>query len=67
MLNRLNKNDDEVVEQLVDVMFRFSDFSKEERTANKLQARKAASMADWKIFVKNYIEAHNFAVDKVYG
>ena len=66
VLKRLNKSDDEVVSQLVDVMFRFANFSKEERTANKLQARKVASMADWKSFVKNYIAAHDLAVEKIY-
>jgi len=66
VLKRLNKNDDDVVKQLVDVMFRFANFSKEERIANKLQARKTASMADWKSFVKNYIAAHDLAVDKAY-
>ena len=66
ILKRLNKTDDDVVNQLVDVMFKFANLSKEERIANKLQARKTASMADWKSFVNNYIEAHNLAVEKVY-
>ena len=66
VLKRLNKNDADVENQLVDVMFAFANLSKEERAANKLQARKVASMADWKSFVNNYIEAHNLAVDKVY-
>ncbi|MBI1935405.1 hypothetical protein HYS31_03110 [Candidatus Woesearchaeota archaeon] len=66
VLKRLNKSDDEVVSQLVDVMLSFAEFSKEDRIANKLQARKIASMADWKIFVNNYIEAHNYAISRVY-
>ena len=66
VLKRLSKSDDDVVDQLVDVMFKFANLSKEERIANKLQARKIASMADWKIFVNNYINAHNLAIDRVY-
>ncbi|MBI2656259.1 glycogen/starch synthase [Candidatus Woesearchaeota archaeon] len=66
VLKRLGKSDDDVVSQLADVMLRFANFSKEERTANKLQARKVASMADWKSFVKNYITAHDMAVEKAY-
>ena len=66
VLKRLNKSDDDVVNQLVDVMFKFANLPKEDRIANKLQARKTASMADWKIFANNYIEAHNMAIDKVY-
>ncbi len=66
VLKRLNKKDEDVVNQLVDVMFKFANLSKEDRIANKLQARKIASMADWKIFINNYIEAHNLAIEKVY-
>ena len=66
VLKRLNKSDNDVVNELVDVMFNFANLSKEDRVANKLQARKVASMADWKSFVNNYIEAHNLAVDKAY-
>ena len=66
VLKRLNRSDGDVVNQLVDVMFNFANLSKENRIANKMQARKVASMADWKSFVNNYIEAHNLAVDKVY-
>jgi len=66
VLRRLNKSDDDVVNQLADVMFNFAGLSKEDRTANKLQAKKVASMADWKIFIKNYVDAHNLAMDKVF-
>lgn len=66
VLKRLNKSDEDVVSQLAEVMLNFANLSKEERVANKIQARKAASMADWKIFINNYIEAHNLAVDRVY-
>lgn len=67
VLKRLNKSNEDVVSQLVDVMFNFANLSKEDRIANKMQARKIASMADWKIFVRHYIEAHNLAAEKAYG
>jgi len=66
VLKRLSKSDDDVVSQLVDVMFNYANFSKEERVANKLEARKVASLADWKSFVNHYISAHNLAVEKFY-
>ena len=66
VLKRLNKSDDDVVSQLVSVMFNFANMPKEERISNKLQARKTASMADWRIFANNYLEAHNMAVEKAY-
>jgi len=67
VLKRLNRSNEDVVNQLVDVMYNFTNLSKEDRIANKLQARKTASLADWKSFVNNYIEAHNLAVKRVYG
>ena len=66
VLNRLNRSDEDVISQLVDVMFKYSNLSKEERIANMMQARKVASMADWKIFISNYIKSHNLAVDNAY-
>lgn len=66
VLKRLNKSDDYVVNELADFMFKFANLSNEDRIANKMQARKNASMADWKSFVSNYIEAHNMAVDTAY-
>ena len=66
VLKRLNQSDENVVEELVDVMFKFANLSKEERINNKLEARKVASMADWKIFINRYIEAHNLAIERFY-
>ncbi len=66
VLKRLNRSDDDVVNQLVDVMLNYANFSKEERIANMLEARKVASLADWKSFVNHYINAHNLAVEKFY-
>ena len=66
VLKRLNKNDNEIVDQLAEIMHKFASLTKEERTANKLQARQTASMADWRIFINNYIDAHELAIQKTY-
>lgn len=66
VLKRLNKSDDDVIDELADFMFKFANLSDENRIANKMQARKTASMADWRSFVNNYIDAHNMAVDNAY-
>ena len=59
----MNKKDDEVTGQLARVMYAFSNFTVNERIANKLQARKIATTADWGSLIKNYIYAHNLAVE----
>lgn len=64
VLKRLNMNDEDVANRLAGFMLDFANLSKEERMTNKLEARKMASKADWKIFVSNYIEAHTLAVDR---
>ena len=63
VLSRMNKKDDEVTGQLARVMYAFSNFTVNERIANKLQARKIATTADWGSLIKNYIYAHNLAVE----
>ncbi|MBI2651295.1 glycogen/starch synthase [Candidatus Woesearchaeota archaeon] len=64
ILNRMNKKDNEVTAQLSKIMLDFANFTSHERIANKIQARKVASTVDWSLLVKNYINAHNLAVEK---
>lgn len=66
VLKRMNKKDDEIIEQLEKIMYDFSNFTLNERIANKMQARKIASTADWGILIKNYIAAHNLAAEAVF-
>ena len=63
VLNRMNKKDDEIISQLSKIMLGFVSYTSSERIANKIQARKAASTADWSLLIKNYIAAHNMAVE----
>jgi len=65
VLKRMNKKDEEVASQLSEFMMNFANYSTEERVANKMQARKIASIADWKSFVQNYIKAHNESIEKL--
>ncbi|MBW2977183.1 hypothetical protein KY347_07110 [Candidatus Woesearchaeota archaeon] len=66
VLNRMNKSDNQTVEQLAKIMLDFANFTAHERIANKIQARKVATTADWSLFIKNYIEAHNMALKKFF-
>ncbi len=64
VLQRMHKNYQDTVKQLTEVMFNYQSQSIQQRIQNKMQARRIASMCDWKNFVDNYIEAHNLAVEK---
>ena len=62
VLNRMNKSEKDVVKELTDFMYNFTKLSKNDRINNKIAARELATKADWKFFIKNYIEAHNLAL-----
>ncbi len=65
VLSRMNKSDNVVVNELADIMLKFSMLTTNERIASKLHARHLAAKADWKDLVKYYIEAHNKALAKI--
>ncbi|MEA3452943.1 MAG: glycogen/starch synthase, partial [Patescibacteria group bacterium] len=62
ILERLNKTNKKVAESLTEFLYHFSKFNRADRVKNRIEARKIASVSDWKIFVKNYITAHNKAL-----
>ncbi len=64
VLRRFNKSEKEVVLQLRDIMYNFLQLSKQERSQQKLDARAVSKLTDWKDFIKNYIKAHNLALDQ---
>ncbi|MBL7056417.1 glycogen/starch synthase [Candidatus Woesearchaeota archaeon] len=65
VLKRLGKKYGEVVDQLTETMHTYSKLSRHDRITNKMRARKMSSTADWKLFVDNYIQAHNLAIEKI--
>lgn len=66
VLKRFNQDDHIVVRSLADIMFNFSEYSHRERVENKIQARKTAALCNWQVLIKNYITAHNLAVERVF-
>ena len=67
VLKRMNRNDDEIINDLTRFMHKFTRFTKEDRVKNKIEAKKLAGRAGWKRLVLNYINAQNSAVEKKYG
>lgn len=58
------RSESEVVSDLADIMHKFSKFSIHERIQNKIAARDIAAKADWKVLIKNYLDAYNLALSK---
>lgn len=65
VIPRFGKDDDFVVNALAGRLHNFSQRNKLERNQNKISAKYLSSLADWKILIQHYIEAHNLAIEKV--
>ena len=48
-------------------LYNFSKLNKNERVKNKVKAFDDASRVGWDTLIKNYIKAHDMAVDKAYS
>ena len=58
------KTEEGIVEELSNIFFHYSSLNKEQRIDNKIEARKLASLADWRTLINNYISAHSLALEK---
>jgi len=64
-LQRYQKNDEQVIEQLATILYYYTTLDKQRRIENKITARAVAETCDWKEFISRYVEAHDFAVKKL--
>ncbi len=61
---RLGKSDDYVVKELTGVLYGFASLDAQDRIKNKIEAKRIASITDWKYMIKNYFKAYSFALEK---
>ncbi len=64
VLERENKPHDEIVKKLYEMLWAVVSMPRNERIPKKAEAKYLASLADWKILIKNYVQAHNLALEK---
>ncbi len=64
VVKRLGNQEQDALSQLAEMMYGFAKLSREERTKNKLEARRVAGMVDWELLVQNYLDAHALAMKK---
>lgn len=67
VLKRLNRTDDDIIDDLGNFIYKFVQFSKQDRVLNKIEAKRLAGLADWGNLIENYIEAQNLTIEKVFG
>lgn len=66
VIDRCGKSRDSVIDQLHKTISSFVKLHHADRVQNKINAKQISSLADWDIFIKRYIKAHNIALGKVY-
>ena len=59
IVERLNKKEDDSINQLSDIFYNFSKIKPRERMKNRIKAREIAEDTDWKKLFSRYILAHN--------
>ncbi|MFH1229464.1 MAG: hypothetical protein V1678_03510 [Candidatus Aenigmatarchaeota archaeon] len=64
VLEREKKSHAEIVEKMYEDIYSIVTMTRSERIPKKAQAKYLASLADWKILIKNYVIAHNMALEK---
>lgn len=58
------RRESEVVGDLCEIMHKFAKLTVHERIQNKIAARDIAARADWKVLIKNYLDAYKIALTK---
>jgi len=58
IVQRKNKSEHEVINDLVKKLFKIATMSRSERIQNKYEARRLASHFDWKDLIKKYLEVY---------
>ncbi len=64
VIDRFRKSYDEAKDQLTKTLHFFTELTKSERVKNKMEARRLASLAEWRDLIKAYFSAHRMALLK---
>lgn len=65
VLDRSMKNEEDVINNFSDLLINFLGMSHSERINCRLKAKELSGFADWKVLIKNYIDAHNLSLERV--
>lgn len=64
VINRLERQDEDAIAQLAEMMLDYTKLNRNDRVEQKISAKKLAELADWKMLVNNYFKAHNLALSR---
>ena len=63
ILKRYARTNEQQIQDLADIMYKYIMLDHAERVQNKINAKYLSNLADWKHFVKFYIVAHNRSLE----
>ena len=66
ILHRMNKSYDEIVDEFTKLLYDYVILHRHERVMHKMNAKSLSKLADWEELVKNYVQAHNLALQRKY-
>ncbi|MBW2964592.1 hypothetical protein KY363_03970, partial [Candidatus Woesearchaeota archaeon] len=67
ILERMNGKHEDPVEALHKLLYYYTMLPKKKRIENKIEARALAKLADWTLLVRNYLDAQELAIKRVFG
>jgi len=67
VIKAFGKSIEEEIGNLYSTLYNYSQFDREERIKNKIEARRLAALADWDKLIENYITAYKQAIEKTYS
>lgn len=65
VLDRFKKSEQEVINTFCNLLMRYIEMGHSDRVNCKLKAKSLSRYADWELLIKNYVNAHNMAIDLV--
>jgi glycogen(starch) synthase len=64
VLRREDRNREEIVKDLYDMLYWVSKLTRDQRVKKKIDAKNVSNLANWKDFSQYYIQAHDLAVER---
>lgn len=65
VLERFDKDEDVVVDTFANMLHSFLKYDQQKRMECKMSAKNFSALADWKVFVEYYVNAHNMALNNM--
>ncbi len=62
ILKMMNRKREDAIKDLFQMLYNYSKLEHAERVENKINAKNLSHLADWKTFVKNYLQAYDLAL-----